>query len=534
MKFSEKNVNKSLGLILAHSISKDNVKIKKGTILEKLHIKKLFEIGVKKIFTVKLDKDDIFENEAAKEIGKVFFSKENVRVGKSFSGRVNIFSTSLGIFNVNEKVINKSNSVNYSLTIATLSNNSVVSPGQIIATIKVIPYGVKKSVLNKFLKILNQNTLTIFDVKLRNVSLIVTQRENNSNYLNDKIIDSVNHRLFKLGIRLNEIHFCKHDKNALANLLEKISFDLVLILLATATTDINDIGPSAIKLIKGKIIRFGMPVDPGNLLFLGQTRNEKMVIGLPGCIKSKSLNGADWIIERLVCGMTINNEMISSMGVGGLLKEISNRPRPRIIESFSKIKKIDIMLLAAGKSTRMQKEDKLLLKKNNKSLLQTSVEECTKANLNKVHVILGYNKDSRKKILKNFDVNVCFFEGYEEGIGASIRYGMQFIKPEVDAVIISLADMPKVKHDLYLRLIEKFNKNKNNEICRLFSSSEKAGHPILFSKRFFENLRSLTGDTGAKELIKDSQEYLCKIYCDDDSPIYDIDNIKDYDDWTRN
>ena len=113
MKFSEKNINKSLGLILAHSIRKDNAIIKKGTILEKSHIDKLSEVGVKKIFTVKLDKDDIFENDAAKEIGKVFASNENVRVGKPFSGRVNIFSTAVGIFNVNEKVINKSNSVNF-------------------------------------------------------------------------------------------------------------------------------------------------------------------------------------------------------------------------------------------------------------------------------------------------------------------------------------------------------------------------------------------------------------------------------------
>ena len=78
----------------------------------------------------------------------------------------------------------------------------------------------------------------------------------------------------------------------------------------------------------GTVTRFGIPVDPGNLLFLGQL-GARPVIGLPGCARSPALNGADWVLERLACGIEVTADDLSAMGVGGLLKEIPIRPQPR-------------------------------------------------------------------------------------------------------------------------------------------------------------------------------------------------------------
>ena len=71
-----------------------------------------------------------------------------------------------------------------------------------------------------------------------------------------------------------------------------------------------------------------MPVDPGNLLFIGDLGGVP-VIGLPGCVKSPALNGADWVMERVICGVPVTSADIAAMGVGGLLKESPTRPYPR-------------------------------------------------------------------------------------------------------------------------------------------------------------------------------------------------------------
>ena len=109
----------------------------------------------------------------------------------------------------------------------------------------------------------------------------------------------------------------------------------MLILTGSATSDIDDVAPSALRAAGGQIERFGMPVDPGNLLFLG-ARDGQDVIGLPGCARAPALNGADWVLSRIVCGVPVSDSDIAGMGVGGLLKEIPTRPQPRRGKSAKK------------------------------------------------------------------------------------------------------------------------------------------------------------------------------------------------------
>ena len=103
---------------------------------------------------------------------------------------------------------------------------------------------------------------------------------------------------------------------------------MVLILTSSATSDIHDTAPAALRLAGGQVSRFGMPVDPGNLLFLGSLK-DKPVIGLPGCARSPALNGADWVLSRVACGVACDGDSFAEMSVGGLLKEIPTRPQPR-------------------------------------------------------------------------------------------------------------------------------------------------------------------------------------------------------------
>ena len=116
--------------------------------------------------------------------------------------------------------------------------------------------------------------------------------------------------------------------NQLAEAVTQAEGDLVLILTASATSDPHDVAPEAVRAAGGEVTRFGMPVDPGNLLFLG-AQGGRPVIGLPGCARSPALNGADWVLERVACGLDVSDTDIAAMGVGGLLKESPARPHPR-------------------------------------------------------------------------------------------------------------------------------------------------------------------------------------------------------------
>ena len=119
-----------------------------------------------------------------------------------------------------------------------------------------------------------------------------------------------------------------HDVGAIAGALRDAPGEVLLILTASATSDARDTETEGLRAAGGRLIRFGMPVDPGNLLFLGDLSG-RPVIGLPGCARSPALNGADWVLERVICGLPPSAGDIAAMGVGGLLKEIPQRGRLR-------------------------------------------------------------------------------------------------------------------------------------------------------------------------------------------------------------
>jgi molybdenum cofactor cytidylyltransferase len=144
----------------------------------------------------------------------------------------------------------------------------------------------------------------------------------------DKGWHAIADRVAAFGLDLPPPVIVPHRVDALAQAVRDSDGDLIMILTGSATSDIMDVAPQAVVAAGGRVDRFGMPVDPGNLLFVGE-RAGVSVIGLPGCARAPALNGADWVLSRIICGVQVTGSDIAGMGVGGLLKEIPSRPQPR-------------------------------------------------------------------------------------------------------------------------------------------------------------------------------------------------------------
>ena len=137
-------------------------------------------------------------------------------------------------------------------------------------------------------------------------------------------------RLKPTGARIVAQEIVPHEVGPLAKALARLidDSDALIVFGASAITDRRDVIPAAIEAIGGRIERFGMPVDPGNLLLLAE-RHGVPIIGAPGCARSPKENGFDWVLQRVLAGVPIRDADIRAMGVGGLLMEIASRPQPR-------------------------------------------------------------------------------------------------------------------------------------------------------------------------------------------------------------
>ncbi len=332
MRFGAVSLAQATGAILAHSHPLKSGRLRKGIRLTEDDIRRLSESGYSSVTVARLDPGDMDENTAADVIARALApdpEKAMLCRTEPFAGRANLLAMAPGVVMLDPAAILAANLVDPMITIATLAPFSRTYPGAMLATIKIISYAVCESQVAKVAAAVSC-ALKVQPVCLKNASLILSRTETSAKAetLIEKGIRATGNRLKALGMELHETVVCAHDEQNLARAINKASGELILILTATATSDICDVAPQALRHAGGRLIRFGIPVDPGNLLFLGEL-DERPVIGLPGCARTPALNGADWILERVVCGLPPDDKTIAAMGVGGLLKEIPSRPQPR-------------------------------------------------------------------------------------------------------------------------------------------------------------------------------------------------------------
>ena len=314
------------GAILAHATDAGGRRLKKGTRLGRDDLEALRESGIESVVAARLLPGDVTEDEAARRLGEAL-GAPNVDVGPAATGRVNVFARVAGLFCPDKALIDRLNSVDPSMTLATLSP---VRAGQMVATVKIIPLAVEGNKLAEALKILSRSeALKLAPFRPHRVRLIQTTLPT----VKDKVLDKTR-RVSEARLDVSHSTIIgerrvPHEAGTLEKALREAGdADLVLVFGASAVIDEGDVIPDAIRRAGGTVEAFGMPVDPGNLLLLGRL-DGRPVLGAPGCARSPKENGFDFVLNRLLAGLPVGAETLRGMGVGGLLEEIGSRPSPR-------------------------------------------------------------------------------------------------------------------------------------------------------------------------------------------------------------
>ncbi|MBA85495.1 MAG: molybdopterin biosynthesis protein [Rhodobacteraceae bacterium] len=325
MKFGPVPPARIAGAILAHSLTVNGQKLRKGIRLTEQHARLLSDAGLKQVIVAQLDPEDLHEDAAAQQLAAALAPDlRGLRLTAPFTGRVNILARGPGLALLDEARLIAANEVHPMITVATVPPHQQMAARGMVATVKIISYGVPRADLERACHLAHR-AIRFAPPQLRTASLLITQIPGGAG---EKGLPAIEARLNALNIALTEVITVPHQEQPLSAALAGVSSDLTLILTGSATSDPLDVAPQAVRLAGGRVERFGMPVDPGNLLFLADISG-RPVIGLPGCARSPALNGADWVLGRVACALPVTGRDIARMGVGGLLKEIPTRPMPR-------------------------------------------------------------------------------------------------------------------------------------------------------------------------------------------------------------
>jgi molybdenum cofactor cytidylyltransferase len=120
------------------------------------------------------------------------------------------------------------------------------------------------------------------------------------------------------------------------------------------------------------------------------------------------------------------------------------------------------------------------------------------------------------------DVTIVENPAFADGLSASVRAGIAALPADVDGAVFLLGDMPRVTAAHIDRLLAAFNPAEGRAIC-VPTSRAKRGNPVLWSSRFFPEMRALEGDTGARGLLRQHAEQICEVEMGDDGVLLDID-----------
>jgi molybdenum cofactor cytidylyltransferase len=336
MKFGPVPLEQAEGKILGHNVAGPDGRrlLRKGKPLGRDEIESLRRLGRRTVYVAELDPEDVDENAAARRIAEAALG-QGLRYSGPATGRVNLIATVLGILRFSEDRLARLNA-GEGVTAAALAAQSVVRPGQTVATVKVIPYAIPESeVASAEAAARKGGPLFRVDALARRLVGLVLS---GSPSVREQLEESFAPLVERVGALCSEIsdraYVTLEDEKgeeALAETLarlRRVPVDLILLAGETAIMDRHDITPRAVERAGGRVVSVGAPVDPGNLLMLAYI-DDVPVLGAPGCARSRKGNVVDWVLPRLLAGDRLSREDLIAYGAGGLLEDVPERPLPR-------------------------------------------------------------------------------------------------------------------------------------------------------------------------------------------------------------
>ncbi len=525
MIFGEVRVEEAEGLILAHSLRLPAAMLKKGRILTAEDVTALKAARINFVTGARLEESDIGENDAARLLGEKL-AGACVRANPPFSGRCCLLAAERGVVSIDRDRLDRLNSVDEAVTVATVIPNEVVAPRQILATVKIIPFGIDRRVIEACAAYATMGgpLISVHPFRPCRVAVILSTLPGLKPSTLDAAAAVTRARVEALDGTVDWELRCPHEIGALERTLARVialGAEMVLVSGASATVDRRDVVPGAIVRAGGTIEHFGMPVDPGNLLLLARI-GAVPVVDLPGCGRSPKPNGLDWVLRRLAAGLAVKPGDIMRMGAGGLLKD------PAAHDGSVRLPhepRVAAVILAAGSSSRMG-SNKLLAELGGKPLVARATEAALAASLDPVVVVTGWQADEVEEALPTCDVQVVRNPGFSAGVASSLACGLAALPENVDAALFMLADMPRVDASHLHRLVAAFDPDEARAICVPVYRGRR-GNPVLFGRGYFRELMALDGDAGARQLLADHAEQVYEVVMDDDSVLDDIDTPAD-------
>lgn len=191
---------------------------------------------------------------------------------------------------------------------------------------------------------------------------------------------------------------------------------------------------------------------------------------------------------------------------------------------------IAALVLAAGASTRMGGENKLLLTYNGVSMVRRVVEQVRASRVGETIVVLGYEADRVRQVLEGLDVHFVVHDRFEQGMASSVAAGVLAASRRADGFMVVLGDLPLIRTVDINGVIEPFDRHRREDE-RLIVRAERQGrpaHPVIFNAAYRDELGCMDSEDGARNLVRANRDHLINVPMLHDGVFRDVDTPESF------
>ena len=179
----------------------------------------------------------------------------------------------------------------------------------------------------------------------------------------------------------------------------------------------------------------------------------------------------------------------------------------------------------------MRGRDKLLEPVDGLPLLRVLGKRLSESAIDQLVCVLPPDGDARRNALDGIAADLIVNARASDGMGTSIAAGVAALGTDIDAALIVLGDMPEIVSNDIDRLLAAFDPGEDRAIVRATGPDGVPGQPVLFGRRFFEALRGLEGDAGARQILAEHPEFIADVSLSGSSALLDLDTPEAWDSW---
>lgn len=185
-----------------------------------------------------------------------------------------------------------------------------------------------------------------------------------------------------------------------------------------------------------------------------------------------------------------------------------------------------MIVLAAGKSTRMRGRNKLLTKIDGKAIIRKVVEAALNSKVDEVLVVVGWEAQRIRQALADLPCRFILNKEFERGQSSSVKAGLKEVGEPTQAILVLPGDIVRIDPGSINKVVDAYN--SGNAPIIVASHQGRSGHPILLRRELFDEIAGIDEETfGLKSVVKKHADAIKYVETDSENALWDVDTPED-------